>query len=67
MALVWQCARCGTTDPGTDDQREGRQPPSDWLTIYRPHTADLNAKAHQDYICGACKSAFYGWLHPREA
>ena len=63
MALVWQCARCGTTDPGTDDQREGRQPPASWLPIYLP---GRNGARRQDVICNYCVVALADWLGDEE-
>lgn len=59
MSLVWQCARCGVTDPGTESQREGRQPPATWLPIYRPTGTQAQ---RQDVICGDCRAAFGEWL-----
>lgn len=63
MALVWQCARCGATDPGTDDQREGRQPPTSWLPIYAPQP---HGGRRQDWICDHCAEALDAWLRPEE-
>lgn len=66
MALVWQCARCGATDSGASNRREGQQPPQTWLRIYVPVRGSEGAKSHQmDVICDLCEDSLYEWF--REA
>lgn len=63
MALVWQCARCGATDVGSDTQREGLQPPQSWLRIYVPRRNDHGERyARQDVICDVCTEDLAEWF-----
>lgn len=65
MGLVWQCARCGNTDRGTDDQREGQQPPDSWLRMYVPirGTGGGGGSRRSDVICDTCEGSLCEWFH----